>query len=328
MVPHFDKVISLFKDVAEVDSIWGKKDTFYTEEELAEFLPKYDVCIVWIDPLKGKAMEAGKHLKAIGVPRAGYDNVDVKKATEYKIPVIYSPGANSSAVADFTLGLIISLVRGIAQKNYELKKGIFKERWALLDDVGFSLEGKTLGIVGLGNIGCRVAIRAKAFGMNIIGYDPYIDENTQTPLGLYPSELGIKLVSLEELLKKADIVTLHLPITQETKGLIGERELSWMKPNSYIINTSRGGIIDERALYKALKEKRIRGAALDVFEREPLPPDDPLIKLDNVVVTPHIAWCTEEAIFRSNYIVAKEIVKILKGEKPSLRNVANPTVLS
>ncbi|MEM4311984.1 MAG: hydroxyacid dehydrogenase [Nitrososphaerales archaeon] len=327
MVPYFDKVVKVFNEVAQVDSIWGKKLRLYTEDELAELLPNYDACVVWIDPLKGRAMEAGKHLKAIGVPRAGYDNVDVKKATEYGIPVVFSPGANSSAVADFTMGLILSLVRSIAQKNHEIKEGNLKGRWALVDDVGFGLEGKVLGILGLGNIGCRVALRAKAFGMHIIGYDPFVDENTQTGLGVYPTELGIELSSFEDLLKRADIITLHLPITPETKGLIGERELSLMKPNSYIINTSRGKIIDEGALYKALKERRIRGAALDVFVKEPLDYDNPLLKLDNVILTPHIAWCTEEAIYRSNYIVAKEITRILKGERPNLRNVANPIVI-
>jgi D-3-phosphoglycerate dehydrogenase len=327
MIPGIEYAYKIFEDLVDVNSIWGKIDRSFTEDEIEPIITDYDAVIVWIDYIGERVLRAGKKLKVIGVPRAGYDNVNVKRATELGIPVIYAPGANSAAVADFVIGSIISLVRWISTSNHLLKLGRWGERWALLPKLGFNLEGKTLGIIGIGNIGARIAIRARAFGMDVIAYDPFVTEDEQTPIGLYPRELGIKMVSLNHLLRNSDIITIHVPLTERTKGMIGEREFEIMKDGVYIVNTSRGKIIDEKALVTALKSCKVAGAALDVFEKEPISKDNPLLKFDNVIVTPHIAWATEEALRRSIKMVAEGIVKVLKGERPNLKCVANPEVL-
>lgn len=324
--PGFEEAAMLFKEMAEVDLAFDRMGRTYTEEELVRGLPLYDAAIVWIDPVTSRAIEAAKdRIKIIGVPRAGYDNVDVEAATKFGIPVVYAPGANASAVADHTIGLLLALNRGIAEGNRLLKAGMWKGRWAMLP--GLALEGKTLGIIGLGNVGCRVAMRATAFGMKVIAFDQYLDDDSMTSLGLFPKELSVELADLKTLLEKSDFITIHVPISNMTRGMIGSHEISMMKKTARIINTARGGIIDERALYSALNEKRIAGAALDVFEKEPIDPSNRLLRLDNVVVTPHIAWCTYEAMRRVNTIVATEVKRVLSGEKPRSAHLANPECL-
>lgn len=324
--PGFEEVAEILREVAEVELTFEKMGRSYTEDELARQVSGFDAVVVWIDPMRRKAIEAARpRIKVIGVPRAGYDNVDVEAATRFDVPVVYAPGANAVAVADFTIGLLLALSRGIAKANMLLKTGTWKARWAMGN--GSNLEGKTLGILGLGNVGCRVALRAQAFGLEIIAYDPYLTDDTMTTLGLFPKELLVKLVDFTTLLKESDFITIHMPVTKQTLKMIGEEELSLMKKTAYVINTARGGIIDENALLQAIQHGRIAGAALDVFEREPLDPKHPLLKFDNVIVTPHIAWCTHESLRRVNTIVAREVTKILKGQMPNLRYLANPEVL-
>jgi len=324
--PGFEDVADILSEVADVEFTFDTMGRSYTEDELARAVSGLDGVIVWIDPMTRKAIEAaGPRLKVIGVPRAGYDNVDVAAATRFGVPVVYAPGANAVAVADFTMGLLLALNRGIAKAHMRLKTASWTARWAM--GTGSNLEGKTLGILGLGNVGCRVALRAQAFGMALMAYDPYLTDDTMTALGLFPRELLVTLVDLPTLLKEADFITLHLPITEQTLKMLGEAELALMKPTAYVINTARGGILDENALLHALQQGQIAGAALDVFEREPLDPQHPLLALDNVIVTPHIAWCTPESLRRVNTIVAREVTKILKGHMPNLRYLANPDVL-
>ena len=324
--PGFEKVIDSLKDIADVELTFDKMGRSFTEEELVHIVSRYDAVIVWIDPLRAAAIEAAQtRLKVIGVPRAGYDNVDANAATRCNIPVIYAPGANAVAVADFAMGLLLAINRGIATANLLLKTGNWQTRWAM--SAGSNLEGKTLGILGLGNIGCRVAIRAKAFGMDIIAYDPYLTEDSMTTLGFFPRELSVKLVDFHTLLTESDFITIHTPITKHTFKMIGATELALMKKTAYIINTSRGSIIDEQALQNAITTGQIAGAALDVFETEPLQPNHPFLDRDNVIVTPHIAWCTHESLHRVNMIVAHEVKNILQGKTPNRRYVANPEVL-
>jgi D-3-phosphoglycerate dehydrogenase len=324
--PGFEKVIDIFKDIADVELTFDKMGRSFTEEELVHVVSRYDAVIVWIDPLRAAAIEAAQtRLKVIGVPRAGYDNVDANAATQCNIPVIYAPGANAVAVADFTMGLLLAINRGIATANLLLKTGNWQTRWAM--SAGSNLEGKTLGILGLGNIGCRVAIRAQAFGMEITAYDPYLTEDSMTTLGFFPRELSVKLVDFHTLLTESDFITIHTPITKHTFKMIGATELAQMKKTAYIINTSRGSIIDEQALQNAITTGQIAGAALDVFETEPLQLSHPFLDLDNVIVTPHIAWCTHESLHRVNMIVAHEVKNILQGKTPNRRYVANPEVL-
>jgi D-3-phosphoglycerate dehydrogenase len=324
--PGFEDVADILREIADVDFTFDTMGRSYTEAELTRAVSGLDGVIVWIDPMTRKAIEAaGPRLKVIGVPRAGYDNVDIVAATRVGVPVVYAPGANAVAVADFTIGLLLALNRGIATAHMRLKTNNWTTRWAM--GTGSNLEGKTLGILGLGNVGCRVALRAQAFGMALMAYDPYLTDDTMTALGLFPRELLVTLVDLPTLLKESDFITLHLPITEKTLKMLGAAELSSMKPTAYVINTARGGLIDENALLHALQQGQIAGAALDVFEREPLDPQHPLLALDNVIVTPHIAWCTQESLRRVNTIVAQEVTNILTGHMPNLRYLANPEVL-
>ena len=326
--PDFMEAAEILKDVAEVEVTWEKIGRFrnFTEEELIRELPKFDGVVVWLDPLGKKALESVKSkLKVIGVPRAGCDNVDVKTATKLGIPVIYSPGANAGAVADHVFGLLLALNRGIVKANALLKSGRWNGPWAMLP--GHNLEGKTIGIVGFGNIGCRVAIRAIGFGMKVIVHDPNLTEDTMTSLMLFPKELKVELVDFKSLLRESDFVTIHVPITEKTFHMIGRDELALMKESAFLINAARGGIVEEKSLYEALRKGKISGAALDVFEKEPPNITNPLFRLDNVIVTPHIAWCTYEAIRRSNMIVAREVTKILSGQPQNIRYLANPQVL-
>ena len=323
--PGFEKAAAVLSEVGEVDVIWDDSGSILSEDELSTIITKYDAAVVWIDPLRGKAMNAAKNkLKVIGVPRAGFDNVDVEAATQSSIPVIYSPGMNSAAVSDFTFGLILGLCRGIVSSNMLLKTDNWKGRWAMFP--GSNLEGKILGIIGLGNIGSRVAMKARAFGMKVIACDPYVTDDSPTLMGMFPKELGVDMVNLQTILKLSDFVVIHAPISTETTHMISQDELKIMKKESYLLNVSRGGVVDENALYVALKDGVIAGAALDVFEKEPFDPSNPLISLDNVIVTPHIAWCTKESMERSNMAVAIQVLNILKGKKPSYRYLANPNV--
>jgi D-3-phosphoglycerate dehydrogenase len=324
--PGFDEVADSLRDVADVELTFDTMGRSFTEEELVHVVSGYDAVIVWIDPLRAAAIEAAQtRLKVIGVPRAGYDNVDARAATRSNIPIVYAPGANAVAVADYAMGLLLAVNRGIATANLLLKTGKWQTRWAM--SAGSNLEGKTLGILGLGSIGCRVAIRAQAFGMDIIAYDPYLTEDTMTTLGFFPRELSVKLVDFHTLLTESDFITIHTPITKHTCKMIGETELARMKQTAYIINTARGTIIDEQALQNAITTGQIAGAALDVFETEPLQPNHLFLDLDNVIVTPHIAWCTHESLHRVNLIVAREVKNILQGQTPNRRYVANPEVL-
>ncbi len=234
----------------------------------------------------------------------GVDNVDVQAATERGVMVINAPESTSITVAEHTMGLILALSRKIAIADSSVKNG----KWEKSRFMGIELNGKTLGVIGMGRIGSQVVTRSKAFGMETIVYDPYITEKTA-------SELGVTVVDLETLIKNSDVMTIHVPLTSETKHLIAREQLEMMKNNAFIVNCARGGIINEDDLYEALATGKIRGAGLDVFENEP-PEDSPLLGLDNVVLTPHIAASTSEAQRDAAIIVANEIKKVFNGAIP------------
>ncbi len=267
-----------------------------TEDELIEIIPHYDILIIrsntWITK---DILKHAKNLKIIGRAGIGIDNIDITEAKKRNIYVTNAPSGNTVSVAEHTIGLLISLARHIPQANSQLKRGL----WQRNELVGVELAGKTLGIIGLGKAGKAVAQRATAFQMNIIGYDPYV---VQT---------NIKLLDIHDVFSKSDFITLHLPLVKETEHMIDMELLSLMKPSAMIINTSRGAIINEQALYKMLKEKKIAGASLDVFEKEP-PMNNPLLSLENVIVTPHLGASTIEAQKKSSLEIAKSIVGILK----------------
>lgn len=246
-------------------------------------------------------MDHCKHLKAIGVLRAGIENVNLEYANEKGIMVFHTPGRNATAVADFTVGMLLAECRNIAKSHEELKKGNWVRDYANAEYVP-DLEGKTAGIIGYGNIGRRVAERLRAFGMKILAYDPYYKGNE------------VSLATLEELMKESDFVLVHYRLTPETKHMINKEMLNLMKPTAYLINTARSGLVDEEALVEVLREKKIFGAAVDVFENEPPEKDDPLVNCSNVTVTPHIAGGTKDAFLNSPVLLAKEMAKILEGK--------------
>ncbi|MGB9959018.1 MAG: phosphoserine phosphatase SerB [Candidatus Bathyarchaeales archaeon] len=246
-------------------------------------------------------IDAGKNLKIIARAGAGVDNIDVEYAEKKGIRVVCAPEAVSAAVAELTIGLMLSLARQIPRAEHAMKEG----KWIKGEIEGWELQGKTLGIVGFGRIGQKVAKLAKAFGMNIM-----ICELNSAPEHLL-KELDAEIVPLKEILRKSDIITFHVPLTQETYHMIGKKEIEQMKNGVYIINTSRGPIIDENALLEALKTGKIAGAALDVYEKEP-PNDFTLMKLPNVVCTPHIGAQTVEAQKYASIIVAQKIISIVK----------------
>ena len=247
-------------------------------------------------------------LKIIARTGVGVDpsRVDLVAAREFRIWVTNMQGSNSVSVAELVFGQMIALVR----HTFEANKAVKENRWGdYLKYIGTELAGKTIGIVGMGNIGTRVAIRARAFEMNFLVYDPYIPESHVTAL-------GGKWVGLDELLAESDFVALHCPLTAETKNMVSEKKLALMKRSAYLINAARGGIVNEDALHRVLTEKQIAGAALDVVENEPPRQDLPLLQLDNVIFTPHLGAVTLEASKRGEWGAAEEVIRVLEGKKP------------
>ena len=254
-------------------------------------------------------MERSKgKLKIVARTGVGVDasRIDVDAAREHKVWVTNMPGSNASAVAELTLGQMVALARHTVEADQAVKDN----RWGdYLRFTGIELAGKTLGIVGMGNIGTRVALRARAFEMQLLVCDPYVPQSHVTAL-------NGRWVDLEELFAEADFVTLHLPYNKETRHIAGGRQLARMKKSAYLVNLARGGVLDEDALYKCLVEKRIAGAAIDVLETEPPRKDHPLLKLDNVLLTPHIGGSTREATLRGERGAAEEVVRVLEGKAP------------
>ncbi len=247
---------------------------------------------------------ASGNLKVIGRAGIGVDNIDVKKATELGIKVVNAPTGSTISVAELAVAHMLALARSIPKADSSMKRG----EWIKKQLKGVELYGKTLGLIGSGRIAQHVARIAKGLGMNILVYSPHCtDEKAQ--------KMGAKRATLEEVLKESDFVSLHIPKTEETYHLIDEEKLSLMKPTAYLINCARGGVVDEDALYRFLKEGKIAGAAIDVFEEEP-PKGSKLLELENVVLSPHIGASTKEAQIRAGTICVEQVMKVLRGEEP------------
>ena len=254
-----------------------------------------------------EVLRAGTHLKVIGRHGVGVDNIDVEAATELGIYVTNAPESNAGSVAEHTIGLIIAAARHFVQCDAALRYGNFEIRNQLF---GNDIEGKVLGLIGVGRVGRLVARKAaRGLSMKVIGYDPFIDP------ALVPEVEFTE--SIENVLKNADFVSLHLPVNDKTKGLIDKIRLLKMKPSAYLINVARGGIVRENDLVEILSENRIAGAALDVFAEEPPSPSNPLLKLDNVTVTPHNAALTRECMDRMAVHAAQGIDEVLAGRTPT-----------
>lgn len=271
-------------------------------DELVKTAGNYDVIVVRSRTEVTKDVIDASSAKIIARVGVGLDNVDVKAAEAKKIKVINAPEAASIAVGELAIGLMISLARSIPRADAETKKG----NWIKKELMGSQLSGKYLGIVGVGNIGRNIGRMAKALRMNLIGYDPY-------PISKeYVSETGMIVTDLNTLLESADFVTCHVPATPETKHMFNAERLAKMKSTAYLINTSRGEIIDEGALYEALKAGKLAGVALDVFEVEP-PTNKQLLGLPNVVCTPHVGAQTREAQELASTVIAEKIIQILRS---------------
>jgi len=250
-----------------------------------------------------EVLEASERLKVIGVHGVGVDHIDVDFAEKRGIRIVRTPEALTDSVAEFTVGLILSLLRKIPLADDAVRKGEWNKKYNVL--VGAELMGKTVGILGLGRIGSAVARRLSSFNVNLV----YYKRNRNIEIERL---LGVKYVSFDELLRISDIISIHTPLTSETYHMISFREFALMKHGVYIVNTARGAIIDEKALYEALVSGKVAGAALDVFESEPLNSENPLTRLDNVILTPHLAASCEETLKRLAVAVAEKVIQALK----------------
>lgn len=283
---------------------------------LAE-LPTADALIPGLRPITRQDMQRAPRVLIVAVIGVGYNHVDLEGATDLGIFVTHNPGTNSDAVAEFTLGLLLALSRQIPHAWEDMKK----RGWRGAGTSCSELRGKTLGIIGLGRIGSRVSRIGAGFGMKVIACDPYIPEQNFRDAGAQP-------VSRDMAISQADFLTIHTPLTEETRRMMGDRELAMMKPTAFLINTARGEIVQPQVLLKALDDGILAGAALDVFEKEP-PTDFPLVRHPKVILTPHIAGLTLEARSRMSMGSVEQVIQILKGQKPSraLNNPKNPRYL-
>lgn len=286
-----------------------------SKEDLYRVIAEYDALIVRSETkVTAELIEVAPRLQVVGRAGVGVDNIDVEAATRRGIIVINSPTGNNIAACEHTMALMLSLARNIPQANASLKAG----QWKRSQFVGVELAGKTLGIIGIGKIGTEVARRAQAFRMRTIAYDPYASQH-------HAANINTELVSMEELLRTSDFVTIHTPLNASTKGLIGAPELELMKPTARIINCARGGLVEEHALVAALDAGRLAGAALDVFDQEP-PVYRDLIEHPKVITTPHLGASTVEAQINVAVDVAQEVLHALEGTP--VRNAINAPIIS
>lgn len=260
-----------------------------------------DILITQFFPVGRRLIDACTNLKYIGVLRSGCENVDVEYAKSKGITVFHAIGRNAHAVSDFTVGMIICEARNIARGHAGLKNGVWIRDYPNTDTIP-DLYEKTVGIIGYGEIGRLVAKKLSGFEVNILVYDPYYHGN------------DVETVELDELMSRSDFVTIHSRLTPENENMIGAHELGLMKKTAYLINTSRAGLVDEEALYDVLSQKRISGAALDVFKKEPPGKDHPLVNLENVTLTPHMAGGSKDAFFNTPKLIAREMAAYMEGK--------------
>lgn len=278
--------------------------------ELKKIVADYDAIIVRSGTrLTKDIIQAAKRLKVIGRAGVGVDNVDLETATKQGVIVMNTPEGNTVSTCEQTVSLIMALARNIPQAHASVKKG----EWKRSQFIGTELNQKVLGIIGFGRIGREVALRANAFGMRVLAFDPFISKDTLR-------QLGVEFVDFEALVKSSDFITLHVPLTEQTKNIINEKTFAMMKQGVYIINCARGGLVEEKALYQAIKSGKVRGAALDVFEKEP-PEKNPLLELDQVIVTPHLGAATQEAQENVGISVAQQVADALLER--GIRNAVN-----
>jgi len=293
------------------------KEYVGSEEEVSRVARNAEIIITQLAPITSRVISACSRLKIIGCCRGGPVNVNVRAATERKIPVMNTPGRNEVAAAEFAVGMILCLLKPILPAHQDLKRGIWRGDFYQYHKCGEEISGKKIGLIGFGKVASRVCKILLAFDARVLVYDPYVEKEKIRGFGAWPTDL-------ETLLKESHLVSLHARLTSETYKLIGEKEISLMRSGAYLVNSARGGLVDYGALYRALKEGRLKGAALDTFDPEPPPPNSPLLKLNNVVLTPHLAGSSRETAHRGIKMLVEDIAKYLRGEIPE--NCVNPEV--
>ncbi|SFH27079.1 (S)-sulfolactate dehydrogenase [Desulfotomaculum arcticum] len=296
-----NEILTKVGEIIYDPDLWKKQD-------LPKVIQDADVLIVRNQTKVTRLLlQSAPGLKVIGRLGVGLDNIDLQAVKDRNIALVCAKNANSISVAEYVFAVMFTFARHPAEATVSVKQGY----WDRKRYTGAEIYGKTLGLIGIGEIGTRIAIRANAFGMNIIGYDPFLP-----PYELATSDFGVKLASLEEVISCSDFISLHVPLNKSTRYLINKQVLKLAKPTAIIINSARGGVIDEKALYEALVSGKLAGAALDVLEREP-PLDSSLLELNNIILTPHIAGLTEESQIKTSVMVAREVIKVLNGEPSS-----------
>lgn len=321
LAPFAHSVLDRMKQQLDViHENWMDTKRLLSSQEFVRRIQEQDIPIVVVeaDFVQREVFQKAPRLKFLGVCRADVVQIDVAAATEHGIPVVNTPARNAVAVAELTVGLMLSLLRRIPAAHDMVSSG----KWADPTDAYFHMRGselwrRTVGIVGFGAIGRQVARRLVAFESTVVAYDPYVGSEEM-------KELGVAKVELDEIMKQSDIITVHCTTTPETVGLISAHRLSLMKPTAFFVNAASAYVVDEDALIQVLKERRIAGAAFDVYKNWPVKVDDPILKLENVVLTPHIGGATDESVLRHSQMMAADIERFLRGERP--RNLVNPQV--
>jgi len=287
----------------------------YDEDALIAGCRDVDGILNQYAQLTGRIINSLEKCKIITRYGIGYDNIDVNAATGRGIVVTNVPVYALEEVAEHAIALLMALARKVVPLDISVKNKIWDYKIA---KPAYMITGKTLGLVGFGNIARNVARRAYGLGLHMLAYDPYIEKQEM-------DNFSVRKVDLDELLRKSDFVSTHVPLMTSTRHMIGKREFELMKSSAYLINVSRGPVIDEKSLFEALVDKKIAGAALDVLEKEPVEPDNPLLKLENVILSPHAAWYTEESEIKLRTIAATDVARVITGQRPE--NPVNPEVL-
>ena len=318
----------------------SERDGRLSEAEFRTRLDGVEVLVVGYEGVSESVLAEADDLRIIACPRGGPDaNVDIEAATDHGIPVLYTPGRNAKSVGDFTWGQILAVCRNIAHAHHLLHTGTYTGEpradaaeggsredvtWGLGKDSpytvlkGTELADKQVGLIGLGAVGQEVAKRAAGFEVDLVAYDPFVESEEM-------ADYGAEKVDLDELLETSDIVSVHVPVTDATRGLLGPKEFDRMKEGAYFINNARAAVIDSDALLEALQSGGLRGAALDVYAEEPIPEDHPLLDLDTVVTTPHLGGATDSVITRHSEMIKADLEAVLDGDEPT--HIANEDAL-
>jgi len=313
-----EQALEILRSVATV-SVWDREDVPPPREVILRELAEADgVFSLLTDRIDAEVMAAAPRLKVISNFAVGFDNVDIPAATKRGIVVTHTPDVLTETVADFTVCLMLAAARRLVEADRYTRDGKWKT-WEPLLLAGQDIHHATLGLIGLGRIGAAVARRAQGFGMRVVYYDVVRREDLER-------SLSITHRSLDDVLRDSDVISVHVPLSEQTRHLIGRAQFALMKNTAVFVNTSRGPVVDQAALTQALASRRIFAAGIDVFEQEPVSPDDPLLKLDNVIVVPHIASASIPTRIRMATLAAENLVSVLQGKRPP--NPVNPEVLA